>query len=245
MMDGYSSRYGYDESPNPNHEHKKRVPFALKAIAVVALAVIVLLLLLLSHTTIKEGYVGVKYQFGKIVQTSIAPGWNWHTPLIQKIESVDVREQAYESSVSAYTRDTQTVESIETTLNWSYDTSRLDEIVRNIGIANVESKLIVPQVNSILKNAIGKYKAEDLVQSRSALQEQVENELRESLAESGINVHAFNIKNIDFEDSFEAVIRAKVEAEQEALRKQNETVTKQEEAKQKLIAAQEIGRAHV
>lgn len=58
-----------------------------------------------------------------------------------------------------------------------------------------------------------------------------------------IYVHAFNIKNIDFEDSFEETIRAKVAAEQEALRKQNETVAKEEEAKQLLIAAEADAKA--
>ena len=77
-----------------------------------------------------------------------------------------------------------------------------------------------------------------MVQNRSALQEVVESDLRESLAQNGIIVTALNIENIDFEDSFEEVIRQKVAAEQEALRVQNETVAKEEQAKQTVIAAQ-------
>lgn len=206
-------------------------------IVIVALAVS-LIFLVFGHETIEQGYVGVKYNFGEVVETGLTPGWKWHTPFFQKIVAVDTREQVYEGTISAYTRDTQTVEGVEITLNWSYDVSQLDNIIQTIGIGNVESKLIIPQVNSVTKNATGKYKAEELVQNRSVLQEQVEEELRESFAAYGINVHAFNVKNLDFEDSFEEVIRAKVAAEQEALRKQNETVAKEEEAKQLLIAAE-------
>lgn len=210
----------------------------LIAVLLVVLATIALICLLFGHKTIQQGYVGIKYQFGEVVETGLTPGWKWHAPFVQRIETVDTREQVYEGMISAYTRDTQTVEGIEFTVNWSYDVSQLENIIQTIGLGNVESKLIVPQVNSVTKNATGKYKAEELVQNRSMLQEQVEAELRESFATYGINIHAFNIKNLDFEDSFEDVIRAKVAAEQEALRKQNETVAKEEEAKQLLIAAQ-------
>ena len=70
------------------------------------------------------------------------------------------------------------------------------------------------------------------------LQEQVEKELRSSLAKNGITVTAFNIESIDFEDAFEQAVRLKVEAEQQALRAQNETALKEEEAKQRVIAAE-------
>lgn len=219
--------------------NKRKFNFTPLIVAIVVIMVVVgLVCLLFGHKTIQQGYVGVKYQFGEVVETGIAPGWRWHVPFVQRITTVDTREQIYEGTISAYTRDTQTVEGIEFTVNWSYDVSRLEDIIQTIGLGNVESKLIVPQVNSVTKNATGKYKAEELVQNRSVLQEQVEEELRASFAVYGINVHAFNVKNLDFEDSFEDVIRAKVAAEQEALRKQNETVAKEEEAKQLLIAAE-------
>lgn len=222
---------------------KKEIIKGLVTIIVIVALAVSLIFLVFGHETIEQGYVGVKYNFGEVVETGLTPGWKWHTPFVQKIEVVDTREQVYEGTISAYTRDTQTVEGVEITLNWSYDVSRLDSIIQTIGIGNVESKLIIPQVNSVTKNATGKYKAEELVQNRSVLQEQVEEELRESFAAYGINVHAFNVKNLDFEDSFEEVIRAKVAAEQEALRKQNETVAKEEEAKQLLIAAEAEAKA--
>lgn len=207
---------------------------------VIAVAVVVAVLIVAtgSFAVIDEGYVGVKYQFGKIVNDNLSAGLNFKIPFVQTIKSVDVREQVYELDTNAYTKDTQTVEDIKIKLNYIYDRSQLSNIIRNVGINNVESKLIVPQLQSILKNAIGQYRAEELVQSRSALQEQVEESLRESLSASGINVVSFAIENIDFEDSFEEAVRAKVVAEQDALKMQNKTKEKEEEAKQIVIAAQ-------
>lgn len=209
-----------------------------KATVFVVIGACLLVMLPGIFTIVPEGHIGVKTQLGAIVASDLAAGPHFMAPIIQSVRSVDVREQAYEFSTTAYTKDTQTVENIRGKLNYQYDRSQLSGIIRNIGIENVESKLIAPQVNSILKNSIGGFKAEELVQNRSSLQEQVEDELRSSLAASGIVVISFNIENIDFEDSFEEVIRAKVAAEQEALRMQNETAAKEEQAKQTVIAAQ-------
>lgn len=191
-----------------------------------------------SFTVINEGYIGVKYQFGKIVDDSLSAGLNFKIPFIQTIRQVDVREQMYQMDANAYTKDTQTVEGIQTKLNYVYDRAELSNIIRNIGINNVESKLLIPQMQSIVKNEIGQYKAEDLVQNRTTVQESIEDKLRESLAQSGIIVVSFAIENLDFEDGFEEAIRAKVVAEQDALKMQNKTKETEELARQTVIAAQ-------
>ena len=215
---------------------KTKTITALVGAGVAAIAAI--LVVAASMTTVQEGEIGVKYRFGTIVEDDLGAGLHFCAPFVEDIKRVDIREQIYEMNTTAYTKDTQTVEGLQVKLNYRYDQSELSDLIRNVGIGNVESKLVVPQLNSALKNAIGNYKAEELVQNRSSVQESVEEELRESLSEVGVVVTAFNIENIDFEDSFEEVIRQKVAAEQEALRVQNETVAKEEEAKQKVIAAE-------
>jgi regulator of protease activity HflC (stomatin/prohibitin superfamily) len=216
-------------------EIQKKAP---KVVALIALVVVIVFTFLASFTLVKEGYIGVIYQFGRITGTLMNPGPNFHIPFIQRVETIDMRDRLYERSPNAYTKDTQTVENVEIRLTYQLVQADLEQIIRNIGVDNIESKVIDPQVNSILKNAIGAYKAEELVQGRAALQANVENELRTLLSEDGILVRNFSITNIDFDDAFERAITLKVEAEQEALRTQNETVKKEEEAKQKIIAAE-------
>ncbi|MBQ3141457.1 MAG: hypothetical protein IJC25_05805 [Clostridia bacterium] len=207
------------------------------AAIVVALLVLAAVLMGMSFTVIDEGYVGVKYQFGKIVADDLAAGLNMKIPFVQSVTPVDVREQMYEMNTTAYTKDTQTVENLQIKLNYQYDRAQLSDIIRNIGIHNVESKLIIPQLQSIMKNEIGQFRAEELVQNRSTVQENIEAKLRSSLQDSGIIVVSFAIENIDFEDGFEEAIRAKVVAEQDALKMQNKTKEKEEEARQVIIAA--------
>lgn len=214
---------------------KKFVRIVLIAAAAVLAAAI---LLGASFVVIDEGYVGVKYQFGKIVSDNLEAGLNLKIPFVQTVTAVDVREQMYEMNTTAYTKDTQTVENIQIKLNYQYDRSQLSGIIRNIGIRNVENKLIIPQIQSIMKNEIGQFRAEELVQYRATVQENIEEKLRVSLRDSGIVVVSFAIENIDFEDGFEEAIRAKVVAEQDALKMQNKTKEKEEEARQLIIAAE-------
>lgn len=214
-----------------------------KKIALIVLGAIVAIMLLTGFTTVREGQIGVKYRFGSVVDTGLGAGLHYHIPVIEKVSKIDITEQVYATDTTAYTKDTQTVEDIRIKVNYRYDTSMISEIIKNIGVNNVENKLLVPQLQSTLKNYVGKYKAEELIAYRSELQESVETELRANLKQSGIIVTAVNIEDIDFEDSFEDTIRAKVAAEQEALKVQNETVAKEEEAKQKIIAAEAEAKA--
>jgi len=218
---------------------KKRKRNSFKGIVVtVIILVLAAVIGLSSLCTISEGYIGVKYRFGKIVADDLQPGLNFKIPVIETVSRVDIREQIYESNTTAYTKDTQTVENLQFKLNYYYDRSQLSNIIRNIGINNVESKLVIPQMMSIVKNEIGQFKAEELIQNRTVVQENIETKIAESLAMDGIIVSSFALENVDFEDGFEEAVRAKVVAEQEALKMQNKTVEKEELARQTVIEAQ-------
>lgn len=212
--------------------------FSWKAVVAIIAVVLVVIVGLSLFTTVSEGYVGVKYRFGKIVDSNLQPGLNFKIPFIDSIVTVDTREQIYEASTNAYTKDTQTVENLQVKLNYYYDKAELSNIIKAVGVYNVESKLIIPQVQSILKNEIGQFKAEELIQNRAAVQSNIQDKLLKSLSENGVIVSSFAIENIDFEDGFEEAVRAKVVAEQDALKMQNKTKEQEELAKQSVIKAQ-------
>lgn len=207
-------------------------------IAVVAVVILLLIVLFNSFFIVNEGYIGVKYRFGKIVDDNLSAGLNMCIPFVEEIEQVDTREQVYAVTTDAYTSDTQTVNELQLKLNYCYDSAQLSNIIRNIGISNVESKLLVPNVSKITKDAIGKVQAEALVQSRAAVTDEIQKSLNNILQPYGIIVTAFAIENLSFDGAFEESIQAKVIAAQDALKMENKTKEKEEEAKQVVIAAQ-------
>lgn len=207
----------------------------------VLIAIILFLLIILlfnSFTIVNEGYIGVKYRFGRIERSDLTAGLNIHIPFIEEIVQVDTREQVYAVETDAYTSDTQSVQSLQLKLNYCYDGTKLSDIIRNIGISNVETKLLVPNVQKIAKDAIGKVKAEQLVQSRADVTAEIQQSLTGILNEYGIVVTAFAIENLNFDTAFEESIQAKVIAEQDALKMENKTKAIEEEGKQTVIAAQ-------
>ncbi len=218
---------------NGNGEKKIGVFVGIGIVAVLALIVI-----FNCFSIVNEGFIGVKYTFGKITQDSLTPGLNFCIPFVEEIRQVDVREQIYDVTADAYTSDTQTVQELKMKLNYRYDSAKLSDLIRNVGIENVESKLLVQNVAKISKNEIGKVKAEELVQSRADVQQKIEDKLKEILLNDGIIVESFAIENLSFDDAFEASIQAKVIAAQDALKMENKTKEKEEEAKQIVIAAQ-------
>lgn len=209
-----------------------------KLVLIVLIAIVAIIVIFNCFSVVNEGFVGVKYRFGKIVNSSLTAGLNFHIPFMEEIRPIDIREQVYEVTTDAYTSDTQTVDQLKLKLNYCYDGTQLPEIIRAIGVENVEAKLLVPNVAKISKDEIGKVKAEDLVQNRSTVQNAIYESLKETLESQGVIVTAFAIENISFDDAFEQSIQAKVIAAQDALKMQNKTAEKEEEAKQKVIAAQ-------
>ncbi len=209
-----------------------------KVILGIVIAVLLIIAVGSCFKVVSEGYVGVKYRFGKIVQDDMQAGLNFMIPFAEEIIQVDVREQIYTVDTDAYTSDTQTVENLRVKLNYYYDRAKLSNLVRTVGIYNVEARYIIPQVQSIVKNEIGQYRAENLINNRSVVQNSIGEKLKERLEPNGIIVASFAIENIDFESGFEEAVRAKVVAEQDALKMQNKTKEREEEAKQVVIAAQ-------
>ena len=211
---------------------------APKALALILIAILAIAVVSSSLTIISEGTVGVKYRLGKVVATDLEPGVHFVVPFIEAVRKVDVTEQIYMMDVSTYTRDTQTVDSLDIQVNYYYSKADLDTLIRSIGINNVEPKLIMPNLTSVLKNEVGKYKAEELIANRSQLEMDIEQDLSDKLTQYGVIISRVSIQDIEFETAFEQVVEQKVAAEQKAMTVQNETIQKQEEAKQKVIAAQ-------
>lgn len=227
----FSTNKKGEATPNPAKKYGK-------IIFIVAIILLLLIVLFNCFSIVNEGYIGVKYRFGKIVQDDLTAGLNFHIPMVEEIVQVDIREQVYAVSTDAYTSDTQTVNELQLKVNYCYDSSMLSNIIRNIGVSNVETKLLVPNVQKIAKDAIGKVKAEQLVQSRADVTAEIQSSLTEILDDYGIVVTAFAIENLSFDSAFEESIQGKVIAEQDALKMENKTKEKEEEAKQVVIAAQ-------
>jgi regulator of protease activity HflC (stomatin/prohibitin superfamily) len=185
---------------------------------------------------IPTGHRGVETRFGKIVGESLLEGLYFYNPLTSDIVELDVREQVWKDHTPAYTKDVQQVE-VEFVLNYAPQADKIHLIYQEVG-SDWANRLLSQVILAEIKNTIGRHEALNLVENRSAAIRQAEASIIEAAAARRIRVTRFEITNFDFSDEFERAVEAKVTAEQEAAKQKNITVSIQEQARQKVIAAQ-------
>lgn len=184
---------------------------------------------------VDTGHRGVETRFGKVVSESLPEGLHFYNPLTSNIIEMDVRTQRYEVQASAYSEDAQVVELI-VTVNLNLSSTAAHVVYPKVGQEWAE-KIVGPILQGLTKGIVGQNSASELISNRNAITNQLRDELKARLSTENIDLTNLEISNLDLDDSFEAAVRNKVVAVEKAKEAQNKTVTIEEEAKQKVIAA--------
>ena len=211
-----------------NMEIKKIVKYAV-------IAVFAIMLVWSSVFVVDAGYRGVKSTLGTVEEHSYLNGIGVKAPFITKVISFDVRTKKMTEKTSSYTADLQTAE-LEYTLTYNVKGDNVHTLYKLVGM-DYEAKKIVPVLNDVLKDVIGKWQAQELVANRDSARIQVTAHLQRKLDNRFFENVTFQFNNIDYSDNFEKAIEAKVIAEQKAQEAVNNTRRIKEEAEQKIITA--------
>lgn len=185
---------------------------------------------------IDEGYRGVKKTWGKVDQQPLPPGLYFYNPISSDILELEVREKKIESTTSAFTKDTQTVQ-VSYALTYYPDPVKITALYSQFG-HDWDQKIVVQAVLGGIKDTIGQYIADDLVSKREVAKKAAENELAVSLAQRSVIVTRLDFTNLDFDDAYERAVESKVVAVQKAAEAKNHTVEVEENAKQTVKSAQ-------
>ena len=179
---------------------------------------------------------GVKVTLGRVSPESYSEGIHLITPFISKIKTMNVKTQKDNIVTSVYTKDIQQAK-ISYVVNYNLQPENAHKMYREVGM-QYRDTILMPVVEGIIKDVIGKWNAQDLVANREEATNDILEKLKAQLNDKYINVTGFQIININYSEVFERAIESKVTAEQEALKAKNKTVQIEEEAKQKLISAE-------
>lgn len=189
---------------------------------------------------VDSGERGVRVRLGKVSEKQLDEGLNFKAPLIDDFVLYDVRVQKNQAKTKLFSSDVQET-TVEYALNWQIDPHQVVEVYRRYGTKkNLENVLLDPAIMAALKDTMGQYQAEKMIEKREQASAQVLSRLQKDMekAKEPIIIRDFTFKDIDFSDKFEAAVEAKVVAAQEALKEKN--IVKQLEAKkeQKIVAAE-------
>lgn len=206
-----------------------------KLILVLVLLVVGIWLFTSTIVVVDAGFTGVKKTLGKVEEQGLTPGLYIVFPLTTSVIQMDNRVQRLENSTAVYSKDVQQA-NIQYVVNYSLDRDATVKMYAEVGVYWAE-KLIPQVIQSSMKNVIGQWNAMELIANRVKATNDIESMIAATLKDRGISINDFSLTNIDFQDAFEQAVESKVVAVQEAERAKNKTVTVQEEANQRVIAA--------
>ncbi|MBQ1256364.1 MAG: prohibitin family protein, partial [Clostridia bacterium] len=190
--------------------------------AAILVAAIIFLMAFPPVVTVPTGHTGVVTTFGRVEDKVLTEGFHVKNPF-QKVIMMDNRAQRQTIRMSAFSSDIQQVE-VTCTVNYSIDQVNAQNLYKNVG-ENYYYKKMEPRIKECTKSVFTRYTAENLMEVRNTLSNQIEELLSPEMLEIGIRIETISIEDVDFTDAFTDA----VEAKQVALQKKLKTETEQAE----------------
>ena len=225
---------------NPAFDNQQHAQIFSKLGKLIPLVLLLFILLWGSFFTVRSGERALVFRFGQ-VKTVVSDGLHFKLPLIDDLRFVDVRTQKAHSPANAGTRDLQTV-TCEVSVNYHLNSESLADTYARVGL-DVESKVIDPRIQEVVKAVVARFSAEELLKQREDVKNEIASGLRASLAPYNVNVEDIQITNFSFSHAFDAAIEAKQTAEQNALKAKNDLERIRIEAQQRVALAEAEARA--
>lgn len=228
---GYRDSLDYDDNVKSRWTLNRIMKWAgLGIVALLLLSVVIS-----SIYSIAPGYRGVLVTLGKVSPHSYVNGVGFKIPFVSEMVKVDVRTQKMTKDASSYTSDIQTA-NLKFNIQYDLVAENVHVLYEKVGM-DYENKLVIPALNDVLKEVIGKWQAQELISNLDKARVEITKHLNDRLDKRYFQNAQFLFENTDYSDSFEKAIEDKVIAEQKAQEAVNNTKRITEEANQKIITA--------
>lgn len=174
-----------------------------------------------SWFTVDQGERGVVLRNGAFVRVA-DPGLGFKTPWIEEVVDMSVRTQKAlwdgKSALSSYSKDIQAA-SLSVAVNYHVDPGMVRHVYEVYG-TGYEERVIWPAVSGNTKIVFGQFNAKEAIEKRGKLSVDIEESIRAALDGTGIIIDSVQVQNVDFSDDFEKSIEARMQAEVEVSRLQ-------------------------
>lgn len=219
---------------------------AAKAVGFVIIALVVIGVITAAAVQIvNAGHRGVLLHWSA-VDTSVPPleeGLHFVVPFQDTVVNMEVRTLKFVKSTSSASKDLQTV-STEVTVNYRPSPNSVNLLYKEVG-PDYENRIIQPAIEEIIKQVTANYNAEELITKRPLVKSDIERDISIRLTAFNIITEVISITDFQFSPLFAQAIESKVEAEQKALKAENDLRRIQVEAQQREAEAQGIAKANV
>lgn len=194
-----------------------------------------LFILWMSFTTVDAGYRGVVLRFGAVSGRTLQPGPHLIAPFIETVKPISVQVQVEKLDSQAASHDLQVVHT-QVTLAYYQDPCCVTDIWAKLNDDALD-RVVIPAIQEAIKAQTAQFDAEQLVAQRPAVRNGIEQYVRDRLTAHHIDVDAVSITDFNFSDEYNRAIEAKVTAQQNALKAENDLTRIKIEAEQKVTQA--------
>ena len=170
-------------------------------------------------------------------------GIHFLVPFQDDIIQMEVRTLKYDKDTRSASKDLQSVETT-VTVNYHADPERVHVLFKEIGL-DYENRVIQPAIEETVKQVTANYNAEELITKRPLVKSDIENAIRERLNQFDVKTDVISITDFEFSVLFNKAIESKVEAEQNALRAENDLRRIEVEARQHEATAEGLAAANI
>jgi regulator of protease activity HflC (stomatin/prohibitin superfamily) len=208
---------------------------------IIFVVILIIIAIMNPLVIIGAGKKGVVMNWGAVSGNVLNEGIHWRVPIYQSVKIMNVQTVKMEVKAAAYSKDIQTVDSV-VALNYKLQGDKVNNIYQPIG-DNFEDTLISPAIQESIKAVMAKYTAQELIEKRALVSEEIKTILADRIQNRGFIIDAFSILNFDFSDAYEASIEKKQVEAQNFLTQENITRQVEEKAKQRVFEAEAEAKA--
>ncbi len=193
-----------------------------------------------SWYTIDQGDRGVLLRNGALVGVA-EPGLGFKVPMIDDVVTISTRSKAkVYDAIQTYSRDQQPA-TVALSVSYRLPSDQVATIYSNYGgEEGVVNRLIDRKVYEQFKNVFGQFNAVTAIQERARLNAETQSAIQKAIV-GPVIIESIQIENIDFSDAYEQSIEARMLAEVE-VQKLNQNAER-EKVQAKITVTQANARA--
>lgn len=158
--------------------------------------------------TVDEGNVGIVKRFGEATQ-QVNPGLHLRIPFVDTVEVLEIRTRKNVEKLSASTHEQMPV-TAEVSINWTVRRDQAFDLFKSYGgLSQFESRILDPKLRSAAKDALARYKAEEIIQNRGRVITQIEELLLNEMQEYPVKLDSAQLENLELPKKYLQSIETK------------------------------------
>ncbi len=186
---------------------------------------------------VQEGHIGIVKRFGEAIE-QVDPGVHVKMPFVDVIVPIEVRTRKNQERMLSSTFEQMPI-TAHVSVNWTVNKSAAIDLYRKYGgLEQFENRILDPKFGSVTKSVLPHYKAEKLIQDRSAAITKIQEQLKIAMQDFDLIIDSVQIENIVLPPKYIASIEAKQTA------KNNADAENHKLAQQALKAQQQVNTAN-